>query len=139
MAFIGKLDALLLFVYNKIEVVSYDMHMLVVILHVIIFRIEQQLLDTRLAEIFYKRIVPRKSLVRPQKYFAALLFVAGSNQRLCLVEQFCDICTLQIIESLYIWFILRELLVIPLGYRTGNDKRGSRIMIRTESTSSTIA
>ena len=94
------------------------MHLLVVVLHVEILGIYEQLLDARLTEVFDERIVFWQSLVCAEEYLSTLFLVTCSNESLCLIEQLGNIGTLLGIKSLHKRLELHKLLVLTLWNRT---------------------
>ena len=87
MALVCKLNRALFLINHKQKVICNEVHLLVVVLHIEVLCVKENLLDARLTQIFYERIVFRQSLVRTQQNLSTLFLVSCSNKPLCLIEQ----------------------------------------------------
>ena len=127
-ALIGKLHALVLLIYYKVELICNLVHLLIVVLHIEILCAYENLLHAGLAQELYKRIVPWQTFMRTQEQFAALLRIACSNKPLGFIKYLGNLVALGIVEALHYRLKLRKVLVLPLLHRSRYDKRSSGII-----------
>ena len=127
-ALVSHLHTPILLLYDKIKVISNQMHLAVVVLHVEILGLLQELLHARLGEELDQRIVLGKSLVGSQKHLGSLGLIAFGDQLLGLGKLLGHKLLLGIVQPFHIRLELHELLVIPSGHRSGYNQRRTGIV-----------
>ena len=127
-ALVGHLHASVLLLYDKIQVIGNQVHLTVVVLHVEILGLLQELLHARLREELDQRIVLGKSLVGSEEHLGSLGLVALGYEFLGLCELFGHELLLGIVQPLHVWLELHELLVVSTGHRSGYNQRCTGIV-----------
>ena len=130
MALVGHIHGAERLVDHEIERVGDHRHLLLVVLHVVILRLLEEHLHTRLGKELDERLVFRKALVRTQQELAALGFVAFGDLLLGFVEHLVHEGALGLVEPLHVGAELHELRLVGLVARdrTGDDERGPRVI-----------
>ena len=109
--------------------VSNLRHLAFIVLNIEILRLLHQLLHARLAEELDERLIFRKSLMATEKKFRTLVLLAFGDSLLGVVQCLGNQCSLTAVKLLDIRSEKLELLVIlSLGYRTGNNERSSGVI-----------
>ena len=126
---VGHIDRVLLLADHEIQLVGDDVHLTLVVLHIIVLSLLHQLLHTLLAEELDQRLVLRKSLVGTQEKHSTLVLLSGRDSLLGIVQDLGHESALLLVEALDVRPELHILLVIlSLGHRTGYDQRSTRVI-----------
>ena len=126
---VGHVHGMLLLADHEIQFVGDDVHLALIVLHIVVLGLLHQLLHTLFAEEFDQRLVLRKTLVGTQKKHSSFVLLAGGDRLLRIVQDLCHECALLLVEALDIRSELHILLVVlSLGHRTGDDQRGTGII-----------
>ena len=128
MPFLGQIYGFLLFFNNKIQIVRYQVHLFVVVLHVEIFRFLQQLFDTLFTQVFDQRVVFGKSLESLQEHFPPVFLVPLGDQFPCLGKVLLNQRSLCLVQLFHNWPEFVKLLVFPPWNRARDDQWRSCIV-----------
>ena len=129
MALVGHVHAVLDLGDDEVKLVRHLRHLPLIILHIVGFRLLQELFHALLGQELDQRLVFRETLVAAQKQLSAFGFVPGGNRFLGLVEGLVHQGALLIVEILHIRTVFHELLVIGrLLHRSGDDQRGTGVV-----------
>ena len=123
MSLVGHVHRMLLLADHEIKLVGDDVHLPLVVLHIVVLGLLQQLLHALLAEELDERLVLRESFVGTEKEHTALVLLAGGDGSLGVVQHLGHESALLLVKTLHIRSELHVLLVIlGLGHRTGDDQ-----------------
>ena len=129
MTFISHIHRMHLLIDHEEQRVSNLRHLAFIVLNIEILRLLHQLLHARLAEELDERLIFRKSLMATEKKFRTLVLLAFGDSLLGVVQCLGNQCSLTAVKLLDIRSEKLELLVIlSLGYRTGNNERSSGVI-----------
>ncbi len=116
---VGHINRMLLLADHEIQLVRDDVHLALVVLHIVVLGLLHQLLHTLLAEELDERLVLRQTLVGTEKEHSSLILLTGGDGFLRVVQNLGHKSALLLVEVLDIRPELHILLVIlSLGHRT---------------------
>ena len=128
---IGQFNRVMFFVDNKVKRIGSFRHITVVILHIVLFGLQQDGLDTIFTKELDERCILRKRLVGPEESERTLLLrlLIISRQQTFSIDQIIGSqFTLLSHQSLNARTKRLVLLVMSPRHRSGNNERSSRIV-----------
>ena len=129
MTLVGHVHRMKLLIDNEIKRVRNHWHLLLVILHIIVFGLLQKNFHSRFAEELDKRRILRKALVSTEQQLSSLVFVAGGDSLLGIVQYLIDKTALSLIEFFHVGAEFHILAVVfSLCHRARYNQRGSCII-----------
>ena len=128
MPLVGQLHRIEFLVDNEEELVGNLRHTPVVVLHVGVLHLLHQRLIARLTEELDERFVFGQSLVGAVKQYTALVVLSLADELAGSAEQVVHEVALHVVELFDEAAVLVEELVVPLGYGTRYDERGTGVV-----------